>query len=340
MKFRIAINGFGRIGRQVAKIILANRDDSLELVAINSVEDIETCAFLLRHDSTQRVPTCNIDIRDSTLVFDDSPPISFFHFQTAQDLPWKDLGINLVVECSGTCTGTRRGKKSASEHLRAGAQKVLITAAATDSDITLCHGVNNALYDPLRHHLISASSCTTNCIAPVAKVIHDAFGIERGMATFLHSYTSNQPVLDSFGSDLRRSRSAALNIIPTTTSAENQLPIILPFLRDKFKAIAIRIPSPVVHLADFTIKIQRDISHEELFGVLDSAALKEMKDILSVSRQPLVSIDHRQSRFSSVVDFHGTKSYNDLVKILIWHDNEFSYSNRVVDLISFISNRI
>lgn len=333
MKIRVAINGFGRIGRQVAKLILTNKPGNLELVAVNTLEKIETCAFLLKYDSTQGILPANVQSERTFLFVDDNPPISFLTYPDPSSLPWKSLDIDLVVECSGNCSD----KNTATMHLKAGAKKVLITAATSNCDITLCHGVNNCEYDPVFHNLISASSCTTNCVAPVAKVIDAAFGIDSGMATFLHSYTSSQPVLDSFGEDPRRSRSAALNIIPTTTSAEHQLPIILPQLKGRFKAIAIRIPTSIVHLADFTIKLKRNASKGALQNALESAANQEMKGIIAISHVPLVSVDYKKSSYSSVVDFEASKSYNDLVKLLIWHDNEFSYSSRVVDLISFIS---
>jgi glyceraldehyde 3-phosphate dehydrogenase len=335
MKIRIAINGFGRIGRQVARLILAHQNRGMELAAINTIEDIQSCVFLLKHDSTRGICPSLIKTEGSSIIIDDNAAISFLNCLNPTDLPWKRENIDLVVEC----TGNGSLNNSPAAHLQAGARKVLITAASAFSEITLCHGVNNAVYNPEIHNLISSSSCTTNCIAPVAKVVNDVFGIEYGMATFLHSYTNNQPVLDTFCDDLRRSRSAAMNIIPTTTSAEHQLPLILPSLEGRFKAMAIRVPTPAVHLADFTMKLQKNASKDDLFHALEDAAAHEMKGIISIAQEPLVSIDYRKSFFSSTVDFAATQSYDDFVKILIWHDNEFSYSNRVVDLISFIGKK-
>jgi glyceraldehyde 3-phosphate dehydrogenase len=336
MSIRVAINGFGRIGRQIARLILTNSTSQIKLVAVNSVEEINSCAFLLKHDSTHGLFLPEINIIDAKLQVGNHQPIPFFNHVDPQNTPWTKFDVDIVIESTGQFTHNHAAEK----HLAAGTKKVIITAATDFPDVTICSGVNNQDYQKEDHNVISASSCTTNCIAPIVKTIIDNFGFVSGMATFLHSYTGSQPLLDSFQKDLRRSRSAALSIIPTTTSAEHQLPLILPETAGRFNAIAIRVPTPLTHLADFTVKIGRPVTRDEFFKVFQDAASQSMKDIISLNNQQLVSVDYKKSHYSSVIDINSTKIYNNLVKMILWHNNEYSYSCRVIDLVNFVGKSL
>jgi len=331
MPIRVAINGFGRIGRQVARQLLCQDWPELQLVAINTLQDIQASAFLLKHDSTSGpfdAQVCNG--KQALLV--NGQPLPYYSIANPSELPWHEAEVDIVVESTGCFTRD----KQATGHLAAGAQKVLITAAADQVDATLVQGINHQDYDPDHHNLISASSCTTNCLAPALKILDQNFGIKQAMATFLHSYTSSQPLSDACGKDLRRSRSAITNIIPTTTSAETQIPMLLPSLQGRFKASAIRVPSPLTHLADLTAKLNRQVSRQDLLDVFNQAADHEMKGIIRLSNHPLVSIDFRGAQHSCILDTENISVYGDFLKMLIWHDNETSYCCRILDLLSHI----
>lgn len=331
MPTRIAINGFGRIGRQLTRQLLDPASTDFTLCAVNTIESIETAAHLLRYDSCYGQFPLDISREHQTLRIG-KHSIAFYHQNDPNQLPWKELGIDIVLECSGKTTSER-----SVQHIASGAKKVLITAAAHSPDITLCMGVNHARYNHDLHHVVSGTSCTTNCIAPVAKLIDDTLAIEAGHATFLHSYTNSQPLLDAVGSDLRRSRAAALNIIPTTTSATHQLPLVLPRLKGKFAAIAVRVPTPNTHLADFTVKVARPTTRAEILQIMEEASHSTMKGIVQIDRAQLVSRDIIGTSCSSVIDAENIYVQDDFIKLLIWHDNEFSYCRRIIDLLSHLS---
>ena len=335
MEIRVAINGFGRIGRQVARHILALPLPGIRLVAINTLEDIGECAFLLHHDSNHGLFPHPVTTEKGMLLVAGHQPIRMYSLPNPTDLPWKEQAIDIVIESSGKLINDNK----AQGHLQAGAKKLIITAAAPNADLTICYGVNHAAYNPKAHRIISASSCTTNCIAPVIQIINSYFGFRSGLATFLHSYTSGQPLLDTFSKDLRRSRNAATNIIPTTTSAEEQVPLVIPATKDRFRAIAIRIPTPVVHLADLTVTLPRPIARRDLIAAFQEEAQQSMQGIVALSDQPLVSIDFKNNRCSAIIDRMSIMTSGELIKILVWHDNEFSYSGRIIDLITYIGTR-
>lgn len=333
MPTRIAINGFGRIGRQLTRQLLRASPGNLMICAVNTMEPIETAAHLLRYDSCYGQFTQKISLARQTLLTGEQS-ILFYHHSEPDRLPWRELGIDVVLECSGQAT-TGPG---AAKHLAAGARKVLITAAALASDITLCMGVNHEQYDYSRHHIISGTSCTTNCLAPIAQLLDHQFGILSCLATFLHSYTGSQNLTDAAGSDLRRARAAAHNIIPTSTSAAHQLPLVLPALKGKFEAIAVRVPTPNTHLADFTAKLSRPTNQAEILALLQAAASQPpLKDIVAIDNSQLVSRDLIGSSYSSVVDAAHIYVQEDFVKLLVWHDNEFSYCRRIIDLLGHIA---
>lgn len=336
MKIRVAINGFGKIGRQLARLIFSIPSLPIELVAVNSLDNIREAAFLLKHDSCHGTFSPDIKIVGQHLQVQDQPAIPFYNNPDPAKLPWQN-DIDIVIECSGKFTNndTARG------HLKSGAKKVIITAAAANAaDITLCYGVNHDDYKPNSHQIISASSCTTNCIAPIINILNNHFGFVSGMATFLHSYTNGQPLIDATSKDLRRSRNAATNIIPTSTSAEEQVPLIIPATKNRFKAIAIRIPTPVVHLGDLTVKLSKKFDRADIIKSFKQEQKHQAKDIISISTAPLVSIDYRNSVFSATIDSLTLKTYGDIAKILVWHDNEYSYSRRIIDLITHIGSRL
>lgn len=334
MAIRIALNGFGRIGRQITRLLFSEYGAGLELTAINTLEPIECAAHLLRYDSTHGPFAQAVTIAGQQLCID-GHAVTFLNQPDAAILPWRELGIDIVIEASGQLSD----RPQAARHLHAGAHKVLITAAATDPDLTLCLGVNQECYLPHRHHIVSASSCTTNCLAPVAKLVHERFTIATSLATFLHSYTSSQHLLDlQRGTDLRRMRAAGRNIIPTSTSASRQLPEVLPALQGKFTALAIRVPTPEVHLASFTARVRHPTTREEITELLSEAARGPLRGILDLSREPLVSIDFKGRTPSAIVDRDTIKVMaGDMIQLMIWHDNESSYCKRIIDLVRYVA---
>ncbi len=331
MAIRIGINGFGRIGRNVLRASL--KEKGFEFVAVNDITDAKTLAHLLKYDSVLGNLECDVKAGDGTITVA-GREIKVLSVKDPAGLPWKDLGVDYVIESTGLFTK----RDGASKHMTAGAKKVLITAPATDEDITICLGVNEKSYDPAKHHIVSNASCTTNCLAPVAKVIHDTFGIKRGQMTTIHSYTNDQRILDLPHKDLRRARAAALSMIPTTTGAAKAVSLVIPELKGKMDGISVRVPTPNVSLVDVVFLIEKPAKKEDVNAALKAAADGPMKGILQFCTEELVSIDFRGNPHSSIVDAAYTKVVgDDLLKILSWYDNEWGYSCRVVDLLKYMT---
>lgn len=328
MAIRVAVNGFGRIGRNVLRAAKVGGAGELEFVAVNDLTDATTLAHLLRWDSVHGRYPGDVQAGGAGLLVD-GDEIAVFSERDPGALPWGELGVDVVIESSGRFTN--RG--DAAKHLAAGARKVIISAPAKDEDITIVLGVNDDRYDAERHHVISNASCTTNCLAPVAKVLLDSFGIVRGLMTTVHSYTNDQALLDVPHKDLRRARAAALSMIPTSTGAARATSLVLPELKGKLDGIAIRVPTPDVSVVDLTVEVERDTDAEAVNDALRAAARGPMHGILEVCDEPLVSIDFTGNPASSIVDAHSTSVMGRrLVKVLSWYDNEMGYSHRVVDL--------
>ena len=334
MTTRIAINGFGRIGRQVTKSFFEKYRGEFDLVAVNDLTDVKTNAHLFKYDSNYGQFPGTVEVVDGDLVID-GDRIKVLAERDPSQLPWGDLGVDIVIESTGLFTA----REKASLHLDAGAKKVIISAPAKGEDITIVMGVNNGDYDPAKHNIISNASCTTNCLAPAAKVVNDLCGIEQGVMTTVHAYTNDQRILDLQHKDLRRARAAAMSIIPTSTGAARAVALVIPELKGKFDGMAMRVPTPTVSVVDFVAKVTNPVSTEELHAALDAAAAGPMKGILAVSREPLVSIDFKGNPYSSTVDAEYTNFYGDLVKVVTWYDNEWAYSVRVTDLAKYIAEQ-
>jgi len=332
MATRIAINGFGRIGRQVTKALFEKHPGEFDLVAVNDLSDVNTNAHLFKYDSNYGVFPGAVEVEGGDIIID-GDRLQVLSQRDPSKLPWGDLDVDLVVES----TGIFRTREKASLHLAAGAKKVIISAPAKGEDITICMGVNNEKYDPARHNIISNASCTTNCLAPAAKVVNDTFGIEQGVMTTVHSYTNDQRILDLVHSDLRRARAAAINIIPTSTGAAKAVALVVPELKGKFDGMAMRVPTSTVSVVDFVAKVNKPGSSDDLLAAFDAAAAGSMQGILAVNRDPLVSVDFKGNAFSSTVDAGFTAFYDDLVKVVTWYDNEWAYSVRVTDLAAYIA---
>lgn len=332
MATKIAINGFGRIGRQVTKALFENHRGSFDLVAVNDLSDVATNAHLFKYDSTYGIFNGDVAVDGGDIVID-GDRVKVLSERDPSQLPWGDMGIDIVIESTGIFTA----REKAALHLSAGAKKVIISAPAKGEDITICMGVNDEKYDPANHHVISNASCTTNCLAPAAKVVNDTFGIEQGVMTTVHAYTNDQRILDLVHSDLRRARAAGLNIIPTTTGAAKAVALVVPELQGKFDGMAMRVPTPTVSVVDFVAKVSRPGTTAELMAAFDAAAAGPMQGILAVNREPLVSSDFKGNSYSSTVDAGFTAFYGDLVKVVTWYDNEWAYSVRVTDLAKFIA---
>lgn len=335
MATKIAINGFGRIGRQVTKALLENHKDSFDLVAVNDLSDVATSAHLFKYDTNYGKYPGTVEVDGNDIIID-GDRLQVLSERNPADLPWGDLGVDIVVES----TGIFRSREQAAMHIEAGAKKVIISAPAKNEDITICMGVNNELYDPANHHVISNASCTTNCLAPAAKVVNDTFGIVQGVMTTVHSYTSDQRIVDVTHSDMRRARAAAMNIIPTSTGAAKAVALVVPELQGKFDGMAMRVPTSTVSVVDFVATVEKTGSTEELLAAFDAAAAGPMQGILDVSREPLVSSDYKGNAFSSIIDAEFTGFYGDLVKVVTWYDNEWAYSVRVTDLAKYIADSL
>ena len=330
MKIKYAINGFGRIGRNIVRA--AYNMPTLELVAVNDLTDAKTQAHLLKYDSVHgRFPGEVKSAGDELII--GGKNIKVFSEKDPSKLPWSQLGVDIVLECTGFFTK----KEEASKHLAAGAKKVIISAPSSDADLTLVYGVNHQTYDKSKHHVISNGSCTTNCLAPVAKVILDNFGILRGLMTTIHSYTNDQRILDFPHNDLRRARAAGMSMIPTSTGAAKAMSLVIPELKGKLDGLAIRVPTPNVSLVDFVCEVERDVTTSDINQALSKAANGSLVGVLSVTDEPLVSIDFNGSPYSSTVDLTSTMVVgNRMVKVLAWYDNEMGFSTRMVDIMKLL----
>jgi glyceraldehyde 3-phosphate dehydrogenase len=328
----VGVNGFGRIGRNVVRAALAGNHD-IEFVAVNDLTDAATLAYLLKYDSVHG--TIAHDIKPAANgISIGGKELRVFATPDPAEIPWGDLGVEIVVESSGRFTS----KEKASRHLRKSVDTVIISAPSKDADATFCMGVNESTYDPAKHRIISNASCTTNCLAPVAKVLHEKFTITMGIMTTVHSYTNDQEILDLPHKDLRRGRAAALSMIPTTTGAAKAVGLVLPELKGKFDGISVRVPTPNVSLVDLTFHTEKATSANEINDVLREASRGELKGILDYSDEQLVSIDFNDNAHSSIVDTTFTRSVDPhMHKILAWYDNEWGYSNRILDLIEHVA---
>lgn len=333
MTWKIAINGFGRIGRLVLREVIKRQE--FEIVAVNDLTDAAMLAHLLKYDSVHGILDADVESHENMLRIN-GKEIQVFAERDPAKLPWEELEIDLVIES----TGVFRDRDGLSKHLEAGAKQVILSAPAKGDIPTIVMGVNEEIYDPSKDVIVSNASCTTNCLAPVAKVLHEQFGIRRGMMTTVHSYTNDQHILDLPHSDYRRARAAAESIIPTTTGAASAVAKVLPALKGKLDGMAVRVPTPNVSLVDFVAELERNVTVEEVNAVLKQAAEQELKGILAFSELPLVSIDYNGNPASSTVDGLSTMVLqNNLVKVVSWYDNEFAYACRVVDLAMFMASK-
>lgn len=336
MATKVGINGFGRIGRQSFKAMLDYYPEELEVVAVNDIGDTDTMAHLLRHDSNYGHFPGTVEVKDGSLVVN-GKAIKVFGERDPADIPWGDLGVEIALEC----VGIFRDRENAAKHLTAGAQKVIISAPARGPDVTLVLGVNEEEYDPQKHNILSNASCTTNCVAPVMKVLSDKFGVEKALMTTTHAYTTDQRILDLPHRDLRRARAAALNIIPTTTGAAIASALVVPELEGRFHGIAMRVPTSTVSIVDVVALLGSDVTKEELLAAFREAAEGKMKGILAVCEEPLVSIDFKGDPHSSVVDALSTMVMGgNLVKVIAWYDNEWGYACRMADLARYVAQRL
>jgi glyceraldehyde 3-phosphate dehydrogenase len=333
-KVRIGINGFGRIGRGLVRA-LARSSQDLELALINDLTDAGTLAHLLRYDSVHGRYPGTVEAREGALVIDGAP-IKVSAETRPASIPWKQHGVDIVIESTGRFVS----RDDAGTHLQGGARKVIISAPAKNPDITLACGINLEAYDPAVHHILSNASCTTNCLAPVAKVLHEQFGISSGLMTTIHSYTNDQRILDLPHSDLRRARAAALSMIPTTTGAARALKEVLPALSGKLDGLAIRVPTPNVSLVDLTVRLERPASAQAINDAFRQAAAGPLAGILVVSDEPLVSIDFNGNSASATVDAAETMVLGEMAKVLAWYDNEAGYSQRLCDLAGFVARKL
>ncbi len=335
MATKIGINGFGRVGRQVLKAIFDYHKDRLEVVAINDLTDTKTNAHLLKYDSNYGKYPGKIEATADSIIVDGKKVRVIAEKEPAK-IAWKDFGVEIVVESTGRFTEAEK----AAGHFQGGAKKVIISAPAKGEDITIVLGVNESKYDPAKHRIISNASCTTNCIAPIVKVLHDSFGVSKGLMTTAHSYTNDQRILDTVHSDLRRARAAALNIIPTTTGAAKAVTQVIPELKGKIHGLALRVPTSTVSIVDFVADLNKEVTVEEVNNALRAAAGKSLKGILEVCDEPLVSIDFKGNPASSIVDALSTMVIGgNMVKVLGWYDNEWAYSCRVADLAAFMAKK-
>ncbi len=330
MALRVAINGFGRIGRMVFRAAL--KEKGIEIVAINDLTDARTLAHLLKYDSVHGSLPAKVEATDGAIAVNGAA-VKILAVRNPEELPWKSEKVDVVLESTGLFTA----REKAGLHLKAGAGKVIISAPASGEDITIVMGVNHTLYDPAKHNIISNASCTTNCLAPVAKVLHDTFGIEKGLVTTVHSYTNDQNILDLPHKDLRRARAAALSMMPTTTGAAKAVSLVLPELKGRLDGMAIRVPTPNVSVVDLVATLNKEADAEKVNAALKKASKGALKGILDVCEEPLVSIDFNGNTLSSIVDASCTKVIaGNMVKVISWYDNESGFSQRVIDLLTLI----
>jgi glyceraldehyde 3-phosphate dehydrogenase len=339
MKTKIAINGFGRIGRQVLKAIKKYHGETFDVVAINDLIPAEDNARLFKYDSNYGIYSGTVEVNNGNLVVD-GDEIKVFAERNPADLPWKELGIDIVIESTGIFKDTSKDP-GPQTHLEAGAKKVIISAPAKGEDLTVVLGVNGDLYDPEKHHIISNASCTTNCLAPPVKVLHEKFGIVKGLMTTVHAYTTTQRLLDLAHSNARRARAAALNIIPTTTGAATALSKVIPEMEGKFDGFALRVPTPTVSIVDMVIELEKDVTIEEVNSTLKDASQGELKGILGYTEELLVSMDYKGNPLSSIIDSDLTNVIDgNMVKVVSWYDNEWGYSTRTVDMAALIAKHL
>ena len=334
MSVKIGINGFGRIGRNYLRAALAKGSD-LEIVAVNDLTDNKTLAHLLKYDSITGRLDATVELEGDSIVVN-GKPIKVLEERDPANLPWGELGVDIVIESTGRFTKAADAKK----HLEAGAKKVIISAPATDEDATFVMGVNEHLYDPEKHNIISNASCTTNCLAPLAKVFNDEFGIERGLMTTVHAYTADQNLQDGPHSDLRRARAAAINIVPTSTGAAKAIGLVLPELKGKLDGFALRVPVPTGSITDLTVTASRPVTIDEVKAAYKKAAEGPLKGILKYTEDEIVSSDIVSDPHSSIFDSGLLRVLGDQVKLSSWYDNEWGYSNRLVDLTEYVAERL
>ena len=342
MTIRVGINGFGRVGRQVLKAVNAHHAGTLEVVAINDLFDSQTNAHLFKYDSNYGIYHGTVTVQDKDLIID-GKPIRVFAEKDPANLPWASLGVDIVIESTGIFTDAlgdpAKGKAGANVHIvKGGAKKVIISAPAKNEDITIVLGVNDNRYDPAKHHVISNASCTTNCLAPAAKVVNDQFKIIKAMMTTVHSYTNDQRILDLAHKDLRRARAAGLNIVPTTTGAAKAVALVIPELKGKFDGFALRVPTPTVSIVDFVADIEKSTTVAELNAAFKAASEGSLKGILGYTEEPLVSSDFKGDERSSIIDANSTMVMGgNMVKVVAWYDNEWGYSCRTADLAALLA---
>ena len=335
MATRIGINGFGRIGRQVLRAVIERHPDKLEVVAVNDLADTKTNAHLFKYDTNYGAYPGTVEATEDSIVID-GRPVQVLSDRDPAKLPWGDMGVDIVVESTGFFTDA--GK--AGGHREGGAKKVIISAPAKGEDMTIVLGVNDGEYDPERHNILSNASCTTNCIATMVKVLHDSFGVERGLMSTIHAYTNDQKILDQVHEDLRRARAAAQNIIPTTTGAARAVGLVLPELNGKIHGMAFRVPTATVSVTDFVATLERDASVDDINAAYEEAANNGLNGILEYCTEPLVSSDFNQNPHSCIIDSLSTMSMGgNMVKVIGWYDNEWGYSCRTADLAAFLVDR-
>lgn len=332
---KVGINGFGRIGRHVFKALLNNYSDSIEIVGINDLTDPATLAHLLKYDALYGRFNGTVEVVENGIIVN-GKEIRIFAERDPKNIPWGEMGVDIVIESTGLFTSAEKAKA----HIEAGAKKVLISAPAKNEDITIVLGVNEKDYDNSKHNIISNASCTTNCLAPFAKILDREFGIVSGLMTTIHSYTNDQKILDAPHKDLRRARAAAESMIPTTTGAAKAVALVLPQLKGKLNGMAVRVPTPTVSITDLVCEVSKETTKEEINEAFKKAAEGELKGILGYSDEPLVSIDYRGDERSSIIDGLSTMVSGKLVKIVSWYDNEWGYSNRLADLTKYIADRL
>lgn len=337
MKIKVGINGFGRIGRNVLRIVEGMPKDSFEIVAINARAEADTLAHLFKYDSCYGIFKGDVEVKDEETIIINGNEIKILRYGDPGQIPWNELGVDLVIESTGKFVK----REDCMKHIENGAKKVIITAPGKNEDKTIVMGVNEDKYDEKVHNIISNASCTTNCLAPFAKVLDKEFGIEEGLMTTIHAYTNDQRILDKTHKDLRRARSAGESMIPTTTGAAKAVAKVLPQLEGKLNGFAVRVPTPTVSLVDLVCVLKKDATVEEVNAAFKKAAENEMKGILGYSEAPLVSIDYRGDERSSIIDGLSTMAMGSrMFKIVSWYDNEWGYSSRTVDLVDFVANKM
>lgn len=334
MSMKVGLSGFGRIGRDFLRAYAENNVNDFELVAINASGNLEDLAHLFKYDTMYGRFNGSIEVVEDGFILN-GKKIKVVGHRDPVEIPWAELGVDLVVDS----TGAFRDREGLSKHIQAGAKKVIVTAPAKGEDITIVMGVNDDKYDPENHHIISNASCTTNCLAPVAKVILEKFGINKGLMTTVHAYTNDQQILDKRHKDLRRARAAAANIVPTTTGAAKAVALVLPELKGKLNGFSVRVPVPTVSLVDVVFEVEKETTVEEVNKALKEASEGPLKGILGFSEEPLVSSDYIGDPRSSIVDGLSTMVIGNMVKIVAWYDNEWGYSERVLDLVKLVANK-